>query len=421
MSLAVWLPLLWVLLMLSRPVSAWLHPGMVVESPSAVMEGSPIDRNVYLFLMAAGFMVLLFRRTINWSSLFSNNVLILVYLFYCALSITWSDHAFTSFKRWLKYVGDFIMLLVLLTEANPDEAIKRLVRQSAFVLLPLSIVLIKYFPAYGRVYHRWTGEAMYVGVATQKNGLGLLCLVLGVFLSYYLYKLLREEKPGPGKWGEAAIYPVLLLMIAWLFYLAQSSTSLVTYFLGTGLFCCLGFTAIRKQPLLVDLYFSLLLALAIAVHLLVDLSPYFLSWMGKELTLTGRTDLWMDLLNVRINPFVGTGFDSFWLGEQTEWLWSKHSWKPGQSHNGYLEIYLNLGLIGVFMLLAVLFSFYRKSKKKLFFDSDRGRLQIAFLVIALLYNMTEASFGSLHPIWFFLLLLNIEYAPRHSPGYENGE
>lgn len=411
-SLAVWIPLLWVLLMLSRPVSAWLNPGMVVDSPMDVMEGSPVDRNVYLLLMAAGLIVLLFRRTIYWSSLLNNNVLILVYLFYCALSITWSDYAFTSLKRWLKYAGDFIMLLVILTEANPDEAIKRLIRQSAYVLLPLSVVLIKYYPAYGRVYHRWTGEAMYVGVATQKNGLGLLCLILGLFLSYYLYKLFREEKPGPDKWSEVAVHSVLLLLIAWLFYLAQSATSLVTYIVGAGLFVCLGFPVIRRHPVFVDLSFFLLLGLAIAVHLLVDLSPIMLSIMGKDMTLTGRTDLWADLLSVRINPFVGAGFDSFWLGDQTEWLWYRHTWKPGQAHNGYLEVYLNLGLIGVSILAAVLFSFYRKSKKEIILHADRAGLRLTFLVVALLYNMTEASFGSLHPVWFFLLLLNIEGAPE---------
>ena len=51
----------------------------------------------------------------------------------------------------------------------------------AYLLIPLSIVLTKYFPELGKQYDTWSGMGYYIGVATSKNMLGALCLVSAVF------------------------------------------------------------------------------------------------------------------------------------------------------------------------------------------------------------------------------------------------
>ena len=74
--------------------------------------------------------------------------------------------------------------------------------------------------------------------------------------------------------------------------------------------------------------------------------------MGRDSTLTGRTEIWTHVLWVAGNPLLGTGFESFWLGDRLANVWSI---MPGiqEAHNGYLEVYLNLGWIGVTLLAVI--------------------------------------------------------------------
>ena len=74
------------------------------------------------------------------------------------LAILWSDFQFVAFKRWIKILGHPIMALVVLTDPDPIEALRRLFKRAAFVLVPMSILFIKYFPEYGRGFDQWTGE-----------------------------------------------------------------------------------------------------------------------------------------------------------------------------------------------------------------------------------------------------------------------
>ena len=56
---------------------------------------------------------------------------------------------------------------------------------------------------------------------------------------------------------------------------------------------------------------------------------------------------------------VGTGFESFWLGKRLERMWSIYWWHPREAHDGYIEIFLNLGWLGIVMFGIVLVTGYR--------------------------------------------------------------
>ena len=161
-SLAIWIPLIWVLIISSRMVSLWLDVGSGSGLPDDYLEGSPIDRNIFtsLFIIAA---VILFQRKISWSQLITNNVWIFIYLLYCGISVIWSDFPWVSLKRYGKEIGNLLIVLVVLTERDPMEALKTILRRCAYVLIPLSIVLYKYYAHLGRSYGRWTGELIFTG------------------------------------------------------------------------------------------------------------------------------------------------------------------------------------------------------------------------------------------------------------------
>src|SRR5438067_2652022 len=162
---ALWLPLLWLILGCSRSVSTWLNIfGLPVSGAPSVEEGSPLDAWVYFALIIAGFCVLA-KRQVRLSEVVSNNGWLIVFLIYCFISITWSDFPFVAFKRWLKILGHPIMALIILTEPDFEEALTRLMKRCAYVVVPVSILFIKYYPQWGRDYDPWSGLATVNGIA----------------------------------------------------------------------------------------------------------------------------------------------------------------------------------------------------------------------------------------------------------------
>ena len=154
---ALWLPLLWLVLACSRPVSAWLNIfGLSVSGAVSVEEGSPLDAWFFFCLIAAGSWVLV-KRQVRVSEVIHNNGWLIIFLLYCFISIAWSDFPFVAFKRWIKILGHPIMALIILTEPNPDQAIKTLLKRCAYVVVPVSILFIKYYPQWGRGFDPWTG------------------------------------------------------------------------------------------------------------------------------------------------------------------------------------------------------------------------------------------------------------------------
>jgi O-antigen ligase len=406
---AAWIPLLWFVIVLSRPLSLWINPGPgSSELPYDMLEGNPVNSIYYSTLIFAG-AVTLYTRRIRWGELSARNIPVVFFLFYCTISISWSEFPATAARRWVKVLGDLIMILILLTEGNPAEAIKSMIKRLSFILLPLSVLFIKYFPEYGRVYHRWTGDTMYTGVATQKNSLGLLCMILGFFLFHYLLQALRDRSNPWRRQRDIFSITLMLVLMVWLLVLAKSATALLTLLFGIFFLAIMQLPVTRGRPGYVGLFGVLGLVFAAAVILVADVFPAVFAMLGRDATLTGRTQFWWDLINVSINPLIGTGFESFWLGDRVEKLWFNYYWRPNQAHNGFLEVYLNFGVIGLALLGSMLVSFFTKSKAELRNHYDRGALRVVFFIMVILYNMTEASFRAMTPIWLFLLLLNVEY------------
>ena len=233
-SSAIWIPFIWMMFAGSREFSFWIHYWFNIGSYSgSILEGNPYDRALYSILIAAGVIVLI-RRRLNWKEVFTQNTWIWLYFIFGALSILWSDFPVVSFKRWIKALGNVIMVLVILTEERPYEAIGVILRRLAFLLLPLSVLFIKYYPELGRVY-RHDGLGMFTGVAGQKNGLGQLCLLSGIYFSWNLLFNRREEME-LGQRLHYSIYLIILPMIVWLFYKANSATSLACIVVAVCLF-----------------------------------------------------------------------------------------------------------------------------------------------------------------------------------------
>ena len=136
---------------------------------------------------------------------------------------------------------------------------------------------------------------------------------------------------------------------------------------------------------------------------------------GHSSTLMGRMELWRQCLAVDTNPILGVGFESFWLGDRLHLLKEGRPWQPNEAHNGYLETYLNLGIVGLLMLFGLITAIFRKIRVELFRNPDWGRFQLGFLIALIFYNLTEATFKGLSLTWFIFFMVAIKYP---GVGYE---
>src|SRR5215471_12744321 len=159
-SACLWFPVLWILLACSRSVSQWLQLGVPIDSSDQVLEGSPVDRNVYMGLVAVGVIVLACRFR-QLGRLLRGNPVVVGFFLYCLVSLTWSDYPDVAFKRWITAMGDFIMVLIVVTDRDPAAAVKRVLVQTGYLLIPLSLLFIKYYPELGKGYGRWDYKAYY--------------------------------------------------------------------------------------------------------------------------------------------------------------------------------------------------------------------------------------------------------------------
>lgn len=410
MTAALWIPLLWILLAGSRTVSLWLGVGWTMNTPSDLAEGSPLDRVVFLSLELAGLFVL-FRRRISWSTVLSRNPWLAIFLAYCALTILWSDFPFVAFKRWLKVLGHPIMVLILATEPDPREAVVRVVKRAAYVLVPFSILLIKYYPHLGRSFSPWSGVGSNTGVTTDKNELGAVCLVLGFVFFWHLVTILRHKKSRERR-NELVLTTAFLCMIGWLLLMANSSTSLMSFAVGISVVVFFGLRFIDARHSLGYAVAGLLAFLY--AESLFGVTDALTGVLGRDPNLSGRLALWADVLQLDLNPILGAGFETFWLGERIEKLWALHWWRPNQAHNGYLETYLNLGWIGVLLLGGWILSAFWRARGTILADLDLGRFRLGILAIVMVYNYTEAAFKGLHPIWLLFYIATIDY-PQARP------
>lgn len=406
-SNAIWLVFIWMGLSGSREVSQWLKLGATSTYQDAILEGNPVDRAVFAVLIIAGVLILR-RRNINWNLLFTKNAWIWLYFVFGAISFFWSDYSFVSFKRWIKALGTLVMVLLILTEGRPYAAIGVILRRLAFVLLPLSVIFIKYYPELGRQYHSHTGVQMLTGVATQKNGLGAICLLAGIYFSWNLFLGRRGENESAHQL-HLSIYLIMLPMIAWLLYMSNSATSLGCTVVAVGLFLIAREPAVMRESRRVMTIVMACIVLFGIMELAFDITDTLIAMLGRRPDLTTRMPMWEDLLAMVRNPLIGVGYESFWLGDRLRYMTENWGIKH-QAHNGYLEMYLNMGLIGVCFIAGWMVSGLRKINRHMAVDYPAAMLRLCFIVVIALYNWTEATFYGNTTLWL-LLFLGIMDAP----------
>lgn len=402
-SVALWLPVVWFALAASRALSQWLASfgfGFGVQAtPDQYLEGSPLDRNLYLALTLIAAIVLLQRGQRIGRLLRANSALVVFFL-YCGASILWSDYPDVTFKRWIKALGDLLMVLIILTETDQWAAIKRALSRVGFVLLPVSILFIRYYPNLGRVYSS-VGVTENVGVTTTKNILGMITMIFGLGSLWCFLQAYRRRKSTP-QTRQLIAHSAFLAVVIYLLSIASSATALSCFVLAGALLLVTNLSKRGGKPAVARLLVIGIVSISL-IALFGDPGGNLVGTLGRDATLTGRTDIWKLSLSMAGNPVVGTGFESFWLGWRVEKTWNAYQFHLQEAHSGYIETYLTLGWAGIALLATLVMTGYRNIMASFRQNPEMASIKLAFFSVVLIYNLTEAAFRTQNPIWILFL------------------
>jgi O-antigen ligase len=380
----------------------WLGSGASGQGLDATLEGNTTDALMFMVLLVAGIVVLL-RRSSQIRVLLRANWPILLYFSYCLLSVLWSDFPDAAFKRWTKSVGDLVMVLIIVTDGEPVAALRRLFARVGFILLPASVYLIRYSDL-GRGYDP-DGYPMNTGVTTNKNTLGVIVFVLSLGAFWRVLSLLCVKGQRNRGRKLVAQSTILAFGVA-LLSMAHSATAGACFALGAFLIVATSLPMIRRSP---GAAHALVLGILLAGGLIVSFGGQgaLVHALGRQSNLTGRTDIWKTVIPMAQNSLIGSGFQTFWNSSSMTLRKMSQVYMYGnlsEAHNGYIEVYLQLGWVGVSLIALILLHGYRRASATLRRNPELGNLLLAYLVTAALYSITEAGFRMLSPVWIFLLM-----------------
>jgi O-antigen ligase len=255
-------------------------------------------------------------------------------------------------------------------------------------------------------------EGAWRGPFSHKNILSRF-MVLGAVV-YYLRSLdARAARRWGLRFGIAACVAVVIL--------ARSATALVV----------LSALALAVVPLsrlagARPSYRLLVPAITVAALLATGLGAWALenraiifATLGRDETLTGRTLLWSGAIELaRQRPWLGYGYGGFWSGESGAGgtLWRIVQWDPTHAHNGLLDVWLDLGLVGVVVFATGAVALWLRALGRAGLDaSPAGRWPLLFLSYILAYSLTESDLLR-HNGLLWALFVATALAPHRSRG-----
>jgi exopolysaccharide production protein ExoQ len=376
--------------------------GPGVPSIERALEGNPTSRMIFLVLIMAAGIVLIKKRKALSAFIRANRGIYILYA-YTLLSVAWSVYPDVSMKRYIKMCGCLFMAFLVASEEDQGKALEHVFRRYIAVCLALSLFFVKTDRSIGYMISVH-GDHFMAGIANHKNDLGILAVYSLIFL------VMRAIKSWP---KINYLDTALMLVDAYFLIRARSTTALVLAFLGVALILGLKLAGSFRR-IMVLVVISLIVALPILTITMNSpgsvVSGAFFSSTGKDATLTGRIPMWKDLIGFgRKNLVFGSGYESYWIRYYKE-IWAKWTFLPVSAHNGFVEVMLNLGLIGLAIMLAVISRSLSLLGSEDSLSRPYGHWNLAILIIFIVSNLTESWFISMSLGWnlFLMVLTNAE-------------
>jgi exopolysaccharide production protein ExoQ len=363
-----------------------------------VIEGDPRAQIIFFAIYAIAFGLVLLRYNAFLRHLFAEKYLLLLVTL-AALSFVWSAVPDLTLRRTVALLGTTLFSIYIASRFSLKQLLQ-LIGWTCIVIVVSSIVVALLMPSDGVMQEIHIGA--WRGVFDHKNTLGrMMTFSAVVFVLLYINQSMR-------RW--LSVLGILLALFA--MFMAQSATAMVVL-VGTLLMLPLLQVLRWRSNAAIIVAILVVLLGGFAVTYVWANTEEVLSSLGRDVTLTGRTELWqLSFEAVQARPWLGYGYSAFWVGWRGEsaHIWVRVFWEPPHAHNGWLELLLNLGFGGLTLFIASLIVAISYSIKYLRLqNADCVFWPLMFFTFLMLVNISEATFlGSRNIFWVVQVAITLQ-------------
>ena len=361
----------------------------ISENP---LGGAMVDK----LLNATSYLILFALIAKYWKGFIyvgSKGVFQLLLLILILFSVLWSADMASS----LTYIRGLIRIYFLAIYLAMRYSFKEQIRFIAFALGTTTILSIIFplIPSFGGIHTTPELAGMWGGIFGHKNELGyMMAWSAGIFL----HLALSESR---FRWLRLTIFALSICLII----LSRSTTSLMIVITMIFLLPLYKLSTNNNYKLQIIAISFVLILLVSGLILIAGNAETLVGTSGKDLTLNGRTDLWEPVLNqILKRPLFGYGYAGFWTSSFASNTRLTYEW-ASNSHNGFLEIMLDLGIGGFLVFIIGFIRFFTMALYRVVLVAKKTEdyLPMQMLVIIIIVNISEARL--LTPSWNWFMYL----------------
>ena len=388
----------------------WNHEA-VIDPATGAAPVSPFNRFIWLIFLAGSMPILWFKKAELPDLVRRQWPLIVLFGWFVASSL-WALDPDASRRRVFLYAVNLIVCFALVLGLRKDGRLHAAMAIACAILVFIDLGSWIVAPAASMT------PLGLAAIHTHKNTLGAAMLLSGMVTAPYAF-----SRPTPGGrifWSAILLGSMVLLAAS----LSKTSMALLA-------------VALALMPLVVMLMRARAMIIGSTLFMLAALvATVIFGWvawsyaMGADpveplthITFTSRTDVWkFSISQALTHPWRGLGFGSFWDIDpaiqpdlKTDLWFAKPDAYTNESHNGYIDLWVTTGLVGLvgalFMLARWTVRAFALLRQALLAEPTQ-RVRVGYLIyvtvfplIFFIHNWMESSYFTANSIYGTIILL----------------
>ena len=379
-----------------------------------------------IILLFLWFLRLMMVDELSWEKT-KLTIPILLFILVMSLSLTRKGVIFIGLKDYINFLAYFIIFFLVINFVSTQKEFNSFIRLFFLISFLVSLYTLLQYYGIDLLYKKYHGLTSTLG---QKNWISnYIAMVFPVIFSFFLLQKQKKVR---------TIYYILLSILYINIMICQSRGIWISIFVSV----IVGFYFIYKFKLFKSfrenrkwLIFLILTFLVITVIYSTDnplnkstetvIHRAATTFDKNDLSINTRLLIWNNTLNmIKDHPWLGSGIGTFKLNYQSyqaDYLqenpgYIKYWIKAGEAHNEYLQIWAELGIIGLGMFILIIYFYYQSVLK--FFKKEKND-QKQLIVLGMLIGATcflihclfcfPLHVPALGAAFFMLIGLNIRF------------
>jgi hypothetical protein len=323
------------------------------------------------------------KRPLAWIARQPSVRWVLLFLAFSCSSLLWSATVSrpASFLYWCGMAADVAIVMLLLRGGEASEVAHSLMR--GFICSTCVLACISWIMPASEDLR--LGDPDYFNT----NQIGNLC-AMAIFMAQFL----AGRKDGKWKWSILFLTVTLLRSL--------SKATIIAFVVAEGLLLIRDQSMGRKKKAAIAT--AAVLLIAAYWGLIGSYLDVYTTTGNQAETLTGRTAIWAYTLDVSLDkPLFGNGMDAMWKVFPP---FGREMFEARHAENELLQQFFAYGVAGIFMLVGLYTSLYRK-----ILSLPEGLLRsvlLSIIIFIVIRGLAEAEpFDLLLPLWMITLISSV--------------